>query len=690
MIDKSKDIFEMLSGALDEATPTPDPDRRAANLARSNELFSQVNQETTDALRPIDKKAGRPRSAVSERIAHMSRKLKVMLAGSTALVTSVAALVLVVNQPPHITQPQGAITSMEIEGIDAVTVAPADNRMEMDVVAAAPQEQSESSAPQAVMDEAKRMREARDQTATSQPVAKPTPSIQNKAAPVKSLMADSSMAGAPRATLAPTLELSSRMAIHDDIVVQPADNDRFEGEALNGVKSVAEEPVSTFSIDVDTASWSFARRMIQSGQMPSPDMVRIEELINYFDYGYIAPSDDAADPFATHVSVFDAPWNDGKQLVRIGIQGQEPTIVDRPPLDLAFLIDTSGSMNSPDKLGLLKQSFMLMLDQLHPEDRVGIVTYAGSVGVVLEMTGASDVDDIEGALQRLSAGGSTAGAAGLRAAYDLIGDAKDEGRIGRVILATDGDFNVGMSSTEEMKTFIEGKRDSGAYLSVLGFGQGNYNDALMQTLAQNGNGQAAYIDTLSEARKVLVEQLSGALFPIANDVKIQVEFNPDTVAEYRLIGYETRALDREDFNNDKIDAGEIGAGHQVTALYEITPVGSDAREINPLRYGEDVKETTKVFVGELGYVNLRYKKPGETKSKLIGTAIHSGSGPADSDASFAAAIAGFGQLMKDNRYLGDWSYADAAALASSSMGSDPFGYRHEAVQMIHLMQSLDR
>jgi Ca-activated chloride channel family protein len=453
---------------------------------------------------------------------------------------------------------------------------------------------------------------------------------------------------------------------------------------------VSEEPVSTFSIDVDTASWSFARRMIQSGQKPSPDMVRIEEMVNYFDYGYIAPADDAADPFATHVSVFDAPWNDGKQLVRIGIQGQEPALEDRPPLDLVFLIDTSGSMNSPDKLGLLKQSFMLMLDQLRPEDRVGIVTYAGSAGVVLEMTDASDADDIEDALQRLSAGGSTAGAAGLRAAYDLIGSAKDEGRIGRVILATDGDFNVGMSSTEEMKTFIEGKRDQGAYLSVLGFGQGNYNDALMQTLAQNGNGQAAYIDTLSEARKVLVEQLSGALFPIANDVKIQVEFNPNTVAEYRLIGYETRALKREDFNNDKIDAGEIGAGHQVTALYEITPVGSDAREINPLRYGEEAAETTEMSGGELGYVNLRYKEPGETKSKLIGTAIHAGSGSADSDASFAAAIAGFGQLMKDDRYLGDWSYDDAAALASGSMGNDPFGYRHEAVQLIHLMGSLDR
>jgi len=664
MTKKSEDIFEMLSEALVEATPKPDPARRMDNLARARENFSQVHQESDDALRPKDKKVERTRSAVSERIALMTRKAKYLLAGSTALVTSFAALVLVVNQPDHMTQSTGKSTFTSSEVMEPSTVdALSDEEAPVAEIAAQP-------APL---------------TAKREAVAP-----QAKIAAPPAVMSDLSRASG--AVAPQTLETFMASA-PEAITPQVKGNDRFEGKDLNSVKSVTEEPVSTFSIDVDTASWSFARRMIQSGQKPSPEMVRIEEMVNYFDYGYIAPADDAADPFATHISVFDAPWNDGKQLVRIGIQGQEPAVEDRPPLDLVFLIDTSGSMNSPDKLGLLKQSFMLMLDQLRPEDRVGIVTYAGSAGVVLEMTGASDADDIEDALQRLAAGGSTAGAAGLRAAYDLIGDAEEEGRIGRVILATDGDFNVGMSSTEEMKTFIEGKRDEGTYLSVMGFGRGNYNDALMQTLAQNGNGQAAYIDTLSEARKVLVEQLSGALFPIANDVKIQVEFNPDTVAEYRLIGYETRALKREDFNNDKIDAGEIGAGHQVTALYEITPVGSDAREINPLRYGEEAEETADAARGltsELGYVNLRYKEPGESKSKLIGTPISAGSGPADSDASFAAAIAGFGQLLKDDRYLGDWNYDDAAALASTSMGNDPFGYRHEAVQLIHLMGSLDR
>lgn len=661
MTDQGEDIFKMLSKALVETTPKPDPARRTANIAQATAVFSQSHQETGEAVRPMDKKAGRTRSAVSERIAFMTRKAKYLLAGSTALVTSFAALVLVVNQSDLMTQSTGKSTFTSPEVSESSTVdALSDAEAPAAEIAAQP-------APLAAKREA---------VAPQAKIAAPPA--------VMSDLSSASGAVAPQA-------LETFMASAPDAIApQVQNNDRFDGKDLNSVKSVSEEPVSTFSIDVDTASWSFARRMIQSGQKPSPEMVRIEEMVNYFDYGYIAPADDAADPFATHVSVFDAPWHDGKQLVRIGIQGQEPALEDRPPLDLAFLIDTSGSMNSPDKLGLLKQSFMLMLDQLRPEDRVGIVTYAGSAGVVLEMTGASDADDIEDALQRLAAGGSTAGAAGLRAAYDLIGDAEEEGRIGRVILATDGDFNVGMSSTEEMKTFIEDKRDQGAYLSVLGFGQGNYNDALMQTLAQNGNGQAAYIDTLSEARKVLVEQLSGALFPIANDVKIQVEFNPDTVAEYRLIGYETRALKREDFNNDKIDAGEIGAGHQVTALYEITPVGSDAREINPLRYGEDAVKGQGSISGELGYVNLRYKEPGEAKSKLIGTPITSGTTTADSDAFFAAAIAGFGQLMKDDRYLGDWGYADAAALAASSMGDDPFGYRHEAVQLIHLMQSLDR
>ena len=478
------------------------------------------------------------------------------------------------------------------------------------------------------------------------------------------------------------------------IFFPPFDTNRFVGKDINPVKRVVEEPVSTFSIDVDTVSWSFIRRLIQSGKTPQPDMVRIEEMVNYFDYDYPEPTTNDH-PFATHVNVFEAPWNKGKQLVRIGIQGKMPEIENRPPLDLVFLIDTSGSMQGDDRLGLLVQSFKMMLPELREKDRVGIVTYAGSSGILLDMTPATSRIEIIQALEGLESYGSTAGAEGLKTAYDLIEKSREKGSIGRVILATDGDFNVGPSSDEELKSFIEKRRNKGIYLSVLGFGIGNQNDGLMQTLAQNGNGQAAYIDTLSEARKVLVEQLSGVLEPLANDVKIQVEFNHAKIREYRLIGYETRALQREDFNNDKVDAGEIGAGHQVTALYEITPVGSDAAIISSPRYGlaeKPIRPDTKVpkpFENELGYVSLRYKKPGETESILLGTPISETDGSIDTDAEFAAAIAGFGQLLKDDKYLGNWTHADAIALASGARGDDPFGYRAQAVRLMQLVENIE-
>ena len=452
----------------------------------------------------------------------------------------------------------------------------------------------------------------------------------------------------------------------------------------NPLKITAEEPVSTFSIDVDTASYGIVRNSILSGYLPNPDAVRIEEMVNYFPYSYAAPATGDA-PFFSHVTSFQTPWNPDTQIVHIGLQGQLPAVEDRPPLNLVFLIDTSGSMNDPDKLPLLKQSFALMLSQLSPEDSVAIVTYAGSAGQVLAPTPASEKTIILAALNQLGAGGSTAGQAGLQQAYAVAEAMREEGEISRVILATDGDFNVGLSDPEALKDFIARKRDSGTYLSVLGFGRGNLDDATMQALAQNGNGQAAYIDTLNEAQKVLVDQLTGALFPIANDVKIQVELNPAQVAEYRLIGYETRLLNREDFNNDKVDAGEIGAGHSVTALYEITPVDSDARLTDPLRYGSETPATSTS--DELGYLKLRYKQPGEDTSQLIETPITAG-GTASAEMRFATAIAGFGQLLKDDRYLGDWSWGDAITLANGARGSDNYGYRTEAVQLMRLAQSL--
>ena len=370
--------------------------------------------------------------------------------------------------------------------------------------------------------------------------------------------------------------------------------------------------------------------------------------------------------------------------MHIGLQGALPET--RPVMNLVFLIDTSGSMDQPNKLPLLKQSFRLMLGQLGPDDSVAIVTYAGSAGRVLDPTPASDRDTILAALDNLHAGGGTAGQAGLQQAYATAAQMAEQGEVSRVILATDGDFNIGISDPDALKDYIATQRDSGTYLSVLGFGRGNLDDATMQALAQTGNGMAAYIDTLSEAQKVLVDQLTGALVPIADDVKIQVEFNPATVAEYRLIGYETRALRREDFNNDKVDAGEIGAGHQVTAIYEITPVGSQARLTDPLRYGP---EPTASDSDELGFLRLRYKVPGAGDSQLIETPIRRGMSPLP-DADFALAIAGLGQLLQGSDLSGDFGYDQAIALAQAARGADPFGYRQEAITLMRLAQSLSQ
>jgi Ca-activated chloride channel family protein len=383
--------------------------------------------------------------------------------------------------------------------------------------------------------------------------------------------------------------------------------------------------------------------------------------------------------------VFPTPWNAGTQLVHIGIQGTMPALEDRPPLNLVFLIDTSGSMNQPNKLPLLIQSFRLMLSELHPEDEVSIVTYAGSAGQVLKPTKVSNKGAIMASLMRLSAGGSTAGQQGLQQAYAVAEEMRSDGEISRIILATDGDFNVGISNPDQLKDFIAKKRDGGTYLSVLGFGRGNLDDATMQALAQNGNGQAAYIDTLSEAQKVLVDQLGGAMFPIANDVKIQVEFNPAQIAEYRLIGYETRALAREDFNNDTVDAGEIGAGHSVTAIYEITPVGSDAILNDALRYQPATEADSN---GELGFLKLRYKTPGEDVSQLLTTPITSGMGEATDDIRFSAAIAGYGQLLSGGKYLQDWGYNELISLANNTKGQDAYGYRSEAIKLMRLAKSL--
>jgi Ca-activated chloride channel family protein len=466
--------------------------------------------------------------------------------------------------------------------------------------------------------------------------------------------------------------------------------DKFTDIETNPVKIAKDEPVSTFSVDVDTASYGFVRGSLNQNVLPQKDAVRVEEMINYFPYDYAGPADKAV-PFKANVSVFPSPWNPDTKLMHIGIKGFSLNGQERPKSNLVFLIDTSGSMDSPDKLPLLQNAMKMLVETLRPEDTVSIVTYAGSAGTVLEPTKAKDKAKIVGALDRLMAGGSTAGAEGIRQAYQLAEQSFDKTGINRVILATDGDFNVGITDPEELKSFVERKRETGVTLSVLGFGRGNYNDEMMQTLAQNGNGNAAYIDTINEARKVLVDEVSATLFTIAQDVKIQVEFNPDTVSEYRLIGYETRMLKREDFNNDKIDAGDIGAGHTVTAIYELTPKESKAKLNDDLRYGE---ASTPAAAGadEYGFVKIRYKLPGEKDSKLISEPVKIGTAAttveaAPQEARFTAAVAAFGQLLRGGQYTKSYSYDDVIALAQAAKGTDAFGYRAEFVNLVRLAKT---
>lgn len=470
--------------------------------------------------------------------------------------------------------------------------------------------------------------------------------------------------------------------------------DKFKDLTDNPVKLVAQEPVSTFSVDVDTASYSFVRRQINHGVLPQADAVRVEEMVNYFDYHYPAPESREA-PFKASVAVYPAPWNTQHQLVHIGIKGHQLVPAEKPRSNLVFLVDTSGSMADPDKLPLLINAFKLMVENLDENDTVAIATYAGSAGTVLEPTKASDKQKILSALNNLQAGGSTAGAQGIKLAYDLVRQHFDKNAVNRVMLATDGDFNVGITDPQELKSYIEHEREAGIFLSVLGFGQGNYNDELMQELAQNGNGIATYIDTLNEARKVLVQKASATLYPIAKDVKIQIEFNPNRVSEYRLIGYQTRILNREDFNNDKVDAGDIGSGHTVTAIYEITPKGSKPALIDPLRYGTDQKTDEKKpnTSDEIAFLKLRYKLPQESKSHLITTPItqadvkNSVDGVSP-DMRFAAAVAAFGEKLRGGKYLGDYSYDQMIALAQGAKGEDEFGYRAEFINLVRLAQNL--
>lgn len=492
----------------------------------------------------------------------------------------------------------------------------------------------------------------------------------------------------------PKVAIDKRMPLPEPVIVDEQNRDRFEAFDTNPVKLALQNPVSTFSIDVDTASYAFVRSALKRDGFPNPDAVRVEEMINYFPYDWAGPQD-ASVPFNTDVTVMPSPWNEHTKLMHVAIKGYDVVPTEKPRANLVFLIDTSGSMNQSDKLPLLKTSFRMLLDRLDADDTISIVTYAGSAGTALEPTRASEKAKILNVIDGLGARGSTAGAAGIEQAYRLAEQAFVEDGVNRVMLATDGDFNVGVSDDRSLKRMIEKKRDSGIFLSVFGFGHGNYNDQLMQTLAQNGNGQAAYIDTVAEAQKTLVEEAGSTLFPIAKDVKIQVEFNPKRVAEYRLIGYETRALKREDFNNDRVDAGDIGSGHSVTAIYEITPVGSPAVLFDDLRYQQKpVEDVTSPAGNEYAFLKLRYKLPDEDKSKLITTPVGAADelvslSEASDDRRFSVAVAAFGQKLRNTDQVANYGYDEILKLAQAARGSDPYGYRSEFLSLVRIADALD-
>lgn len=443
------------------------------------------------------------------------------------------------------------------------------------------------------------------------------------------------------------------IAVPPAVPAEPApelvvNTENYDHTAVNPVKQSAVEPVSTFSIDVDTGSYTNTRRMLtQENRLPPADAVRAEEFINYFDYGYAQPAN-RAQPFSVTTELGAAPWNAKHELLLIGLKGFEMQKSEIPPANLVFLLDVSGSMDEPNKLPLLKASITQMVERMTARDRVSIVVYAGAAGLVLEPTPGNQHDKILAALNQLSAGGSTNGGQGIELAYSLASSNKIEGGVNRIILATDGDFNVGQFNQNKLKEFVASKRDTGVTLSTLGFGAGNYNDAMAEQLADVGNGKYAYIDSIDEASRVLGREIAGSLYTIAGDVKIQIEFNPTLVSEYRLIGYDNRMLAREDFNNDKVDAGDIGVGHTVTALYEITRVGSGGETIDPLRYAPKNGESTGK---ELAFLKLRYKLPNQTDSILITQAI-TPKPQSSYRLQYAAMVAAFAEHLHGGKYLG--------------------------------------
>jgi Ca-activated chloride channel family protein len=509
----------------------------------------------------------------------------------------------------------------------------------------------------------------------------PDKAVTGSRATVDSMARDGNLAAAPQ----PRLERGRYAYVPPIMLPANPGNERYAGEEVGPVKLVAQEPVSTFSVDVDTGAYANVRRFLAMGSRPPQDAVRTEELINYFRYDYPLP-ESRAEPFSVTTDVARTPWNPNTRLLRVGLRGYDLPRSQRPPANLVFLVDVSGSMNSPDKLSLVKAALSQLAGNIQPRDRVSIVVYAGAAGLVLPAT--NDKSEIRRALDRLEAGGSTAGGAGLQLAYHIARDNRVDGGVNRVILATDGDFNVGVTNHDALIEMIERERDSGVTLTTLGFGTGNYNEALMEQVADHGNGNYAYIDSALEAEKVLSDEMASTLFTIAKDVKIQVEFNPALVSQYRLIGYENRSLRDEDFDNDEVDAGEIGAGHQVTAIYEIVPAGG-LGWIGPRRYDAAHVQGADGQADELAYVKLRYKLPDGETSRLIERAIPAGllreAALPRGDMAFATAVAAYGQKLRGDTLLNGFGFREIVSLAG---GQDDF-WRQEFLRLATLAEGLD-
>lgn len=698
----------------DLAVPAPDGEAKARAFAAAMHAFdgqeniSTVPQGTPAGLRLTE----RARTLWRE---IMQRKL-IATPAITALVAlpiaGYAAFEMVKEQPPVIGGNEGKVTETVVD--KPVAQKPASNGLATNQpLAAAPakEKKTDGDSEDRLKDEA-RIAPAAPKPATevdsllkqevapeAMPAQPPAPAESgqlaaggraNAQAPAAAMRSAQAPAGAVAGS---KLMVQPAPMPADQMQPQEENRDRIETFKTNPVHEAAQDPVSTFSIDVDTASYSFVRRSLKEGILPDPDTVRVEEMINYFPYDWKGP-DSASTPFNSTVTVMPTPWNQRTKLMHVAIKGFDVKPAEAPKANLVFLIDVSGSMDEPDKLPLLKSAFRLLVSKLKADDTVSIVTYAGNAGTVLMPTKAAEKQKILAAIDNLEPGGSTAGEAGIKEAYKLAQQSFVKDGVNRVMLATDGDFNVGQTDDDDLKQLIEKERRTGVFLSVFGFGRGNLNDQMMQTIAQNGNGTAAYIDTLAEAEKVLVEDASSTLFTIAKDVKIQVEFNPAKVSEYRLVGYETRALKREDFNNDRVDAGDIGSGHSVTAIYEITPKGSGAEQVDPLRYGQAKVDNGGVAnADEYAFVKIRYKLPAEDVSKLITTPVTAANevssfDAAGSDQRFSVAVAAFGQKLRDEDQTANFGYDRILEIANAARGADSFGYRAEFLSLVRLASSL--